>query len=397
MSDAVFVGIGFGAIQGGLFVCEAFLSGRFSRMVVAEIRPDVVRAVRRAGGRYAVNVATRTGVEIREVAGVEILDPASPADRPALVAAIRDATEICTALPSVAFYTEGAAPAARLIAEGLRGKTSPCVIYAAENRSGAAGILERALAAELGALPRAVQVLGTVIGKMSGIVTDPGEIARCGLRTLAEGLSQAFLVEAFNRILISRIAHPAFRRGLAVFEEKDDLAPFQEAKLYGHNATHALLGFLAHRRGFRLFSEAAGDADLMGLARMAFVEESGRALIARHGGRDELFTAAGFRAYADDLLDRMVNPWLRDTVARVIRDPRRKLGWSDRLTGALRIALDAGIVPLRFARAAAAALDLVVAETPRLSRAEALGALWSEPDDPPGRKQALKDLILGAT
>ncbi len=397
MSDAVFVGIGFGAIQGGLFACEAFRSGRFSRIVVAEIRPDVVQAIRRAGGRYGVNVATRTGVEIREVTGVEILDPASPADRPALVAAVRDATEICTALPGVAFYTGGGAPAAGLLAEGLRGKTSPCVIYAAENQSGAAGMLERSLVAELGALPGTVQVLGTVIGKMSGVVTDPGEIARCGLCPVADGLPQAFLVEAFNRILISRIRLPGFRRGLEVFEEKADLVPFQKAKLYGHNATHALLGFLAHRRGYRLIAEAAGDGDLMDLARAAFVEESGRALIACHGGTDELFTAAGYRAFADDLLDRMVNPWLRDTVARVVRDPRRKLGWTDRLTGTMRVALDAGIVPHRFARAAAAALDLVTAGPPVSSRAAALDALWPEPDDPPGRKRVLKDLVLGAT
>jgi mannitol-1-phosphate 5-dehydrogenase len=395
MSDAVFVGIGFGAIQGGLFACEAFRSGRFSRIVVAEIRPDVVRAVRRAGGRYSLNVAARTGVEVRAVTGVEILDPTSPADRPALVAAVRDATEICTALPGVAFYTGGGAPAARLLAEGLRGKTSPCAIYAAENHCGAAGILERALAGELGALPGTVQVLGTVIGKMSGVVTDAGEIARCGLSPLADGLPQAFLVEAFDRILISKIRLPGFRRGLEAFAEKDDLTPFQEAKLYGHNATHALLGFLAQRRGCRLISEAAGHGDLMDLARAAFVEESGRALIARHGGKDELFTSAGYRAYADDLLERMVNPWLGDTVARVVRDPRRKLGWTDRLIGTLRVALDAGIVPHRFALAAAAALDLVAAETPLVSRAATLDALWPEPDTPPGRKQALKDLIPG--
>ncbi|MEZ4612253.1 MAG: hypothetical protein R2838_18735 [Caldilineaceae bacterium] len=33
-------------------------------------------------------------------------------------------------------------------------------------------------------------------------------------------------------------------------------------------------------------------------------------------------------AYADDLIARMVNPFLRDGVARVARDPARKLGWT---------------------------------------------------------------------
>lgn len=47
-----FVGFGFGAIQGGLFLEEAWKSGNFSRLVVAEVLPAVVDAVRQNGGRY---------------------------------------------------------------------------------------------------------------------------------------------------------------------------------------------------------------------------------------------------------------------------------------------------------------------------------------------------------
>ena len=42
-----YVGFGFGAIQAGLFLYEAFGSGAFSRLVVAEVVPEVVAAVRR--------------------------------------------------------------------------------------------------------------------------------------------------------------------------------------------------------------------------------------------------------------------------------------------------------------------------------------------------------------
>jgi mannitol-1-phosphate/altronate dehydrogenase len=63
------------------------------------------------------------------------------------------------------------------------------------------------------------------------------------------------------------------------------------------------------------------------------------------------------RAYADDLIARMVNPFVRDTVARVGRDPRRKLGWDDRLVGAMRRARQAGVTPRRYAWGVAAALD----------------------------------------
>ena len=52
--DRTFVGFGFGAIQGGLFLHEAFRTGCFRRLVVAEVLPAVVQALRKAGGCFAV-------------------------------------------------------------------------------------------------------------------------------------------------------------------------------------------------------------------------------------------------------------------------------------------------------------------------------------------------------
>ena len=52
----------------------------------------------------------------------------------------------------------------------------------------------------------------------------------------------------------------------------------------------------------------------------------------------------------------MTNPFLSDSVARVIRDPYRKLGWDDRLVGAMRLALEAGVKPVRLAAGVRAAL-----------------------------------------
>ena len=59
----------------------------------------------------------------------------------------------------------------------------------------------------------------------------------------------------------------------------------------------------------------------------------------------------------------------------------------------MRLALDAGITPRRFALGAAAALETV--ETGRGVPA-LLEELWSAPDEPPGRKSQLIDLILDA-
>ena len=64
MSEHVFVGFGFGPIQSGLFVKEAFASGNFKRIVISEIDQKLVDAVRADGGSYYVNVAKSDGIEV---------------------------------------------------------------------------------------------------------------------------------------------------------------------------------------------------------------------------------------------------------------------------------------------------------------------------------------------
>ncbi|HTS71735.1 MAG TPA: hypothetical protein VMO17_22390, partial [Terriglobia bacterium] len=118
--------------------------------------------------------------------------------------------------------------------------------------------------------------------------------------------------------------------------------------------------------------------DLLGFIRAAFLEESGEALIRKHAGKDRLFTSDGYREYADDLLARMTNPHLHDSVERVGRDPRRKLGWDDRLVGTLRVCLQQRVPPRRYAlgtAAALAALDTSFLNTDTPARA-LLAPLW---------------------
>jgi len=177
------------------------------------------------------------------------------------------------------------------------------------------------------------------------------------LATITPDLPRAFLVESFNKIFISRIQFvEPFRRGISVFEEKDDLIPFEEAKLYGHNATHALAGYIGKLKDIQHVAELKEIPGMVPFLQAAFIQESGRALIRKYGLIDQLFTPGGYNQYAVDLLDRMINPFLMDTIERVTRDTRRKLGWNDRLIGTMRLALDQGVTPHRYALGSAAAL-----------------------------------------
>jgi mannitol-1-phosphate 5-dehydrogenase len=361
--ERTYVGFGFGAIQAGLFLYEGHRSGRFGRLVVAEVLPGVVDELRQNDGTYAVNIAHAGRIEAAQVGPVEVCDPNVAADRERLVDAVADAHEIGTAVPSVRFYVNDRPGSIhRVLAAGLRCKLERrgprAVVYAAENHNEAAERLREAVESEVGEeISERVDFLNTVIGKMSGLAADP---AAHGLATVTPGSDRAFLVEAFNRILVSRPAfHEPFDRGLDVFEERDDLLPFEEAKLYGHNATHALAAYLGRLLGVERIAELRDVPGMLDFLRDAFIDESGAALIRKHGHVDPLFTPDGWAAYADDLLERMTNPFLMDTVARVGRDPKRKLGWNDRLIGTMRVARSQDIEPRRFAFGAVAALAAV--------------------------------------
>lgn len=381
-----FVGFGFGPIQAGLFLYEAFHSGNFGRLVIAEVVPSVVEGLRRAGGFFSLNIAHFDRIETVRIGPVEVYNPSVEADHAALVDAIASADELATAIPSVRLYDSSTGPdnLPRLLARGLAEKSRrngpPAVLYAAENHNQAAEILQVLVVVQLPAGLRPpvfsqVQFLNTVIGKMSGLVSDPGINS---IATVTPSSHRAFLVEAFNHILISRITLPhPFLRGITVFEEKPNLLPFEEAKLFGHNATHALMAYLGMMLGARRVSDLSDVAGFMPFVRDAFLLESGESLIRKHTGLDPLFTPEGYRTYADDLLKRMINPFLMDTIERVARDPQRKLAWDDRLIGTMRLAHSVGVDPRRYAIGAAAAFasldsDFLEGDAPAAKLAEPL-------------------------
>ncbi len=356
--NKTFFGFGFGPIQNALMLYEAYMSKNFKRFVVAEVDQAMIDAVRSNGGSYTVNIARNNKIDHSVVKGVELYNPRDVDDRKKILAAIAESDEMATALPSVNIFSLGDPSCADLFAKGLsqRSNEFPTIIYTAENHNHAAEILTDLLKQRMEPEKlNQVQVLNTVVGKMSGVITDGDEIRRLNLQTITPDFPRAILVEEFNRILISKITLPDYKRGIEVFIEKPDLLPFEEAKLYGHNAIHALIAYLADQKNLNTIADAGHDTQIMAIARKAFIEESGAALIQRHAQLgDSLFTPAGYQAYADDLLERMVNPNLNDLVSRVGRDHIRKLSYDDRIYGTIRLALRYRIEPKNMALGAAA-------------------------------------------
>ena len=92
---------------------------------------------------------------------------------------------------------------------------------------------------------------------------------------------------------------------------------------------------------------------------------------------------------------RMVNSYVRDTIARVGRDPARKLGWNDRLVGAMRLAAADSVTPYRYAMGAAAALDWLA--VPLFDRPQYLHQLWAADNADRSEAEHMSELIVRAS
>ena len=365
-----FLGIGAGPIQTGIFVSGAS-RGEYDRIVLADVDKELVRAVKQAGS-VTVNTAGSDRIISDTYANIEIFDPSDQNDLAELRQVAAQATAICTALPSTSFYKH--------IAPWLKDAFSSApdrerFVYAAENSTTAAEELEKAV----GSFP-ATYYLDTVIGKMSKVF-DTNET---DLSPLAPGVNRGHLVEEFN-IIYTGFAPGIESAGIEGLYPKADLEPFEYAKLYGHNASHFLLAVLAGEKGCKNMDEAAGHPEIMAATTSALKDECGAALCRKFAGADEFFTPPEFNKYADELITRMTSGTLSDRIDRVLRDLERKLGWDDRIIGAIRMCLGQNIFPEKLIHGAQLAVQQCFGRD-RKQIISGLTGLWqNEPRDEVGK------------
>lgn len=106
---------------------------------------------------------------------------------------------------------------------------------------------------------------------------------------------------------------------------------FIERKLFMHNMSHALCAYLGYLRGYEYVYQAANDYDIRYCALNALI--SSAEAVAKENGE----SVNMLLDHAKNLLYRFTNVALADTVARVGKDTKRKLGANDRLIGALKL------------------------------------------------------------
>jgi mannitol-1-phosphate 5-dehydrogenase len=129
-------------------------------------------------------------------------------------------------------------------------------------------------------------------------------------------------------------------------------------KLYVHNLSHAATAYLGYLFGHEYTCQAIQDKRILEKVE-ACVEESIQAIHKKYG-----LGIIDLEEHAEDLIERYNNKGLADTVARVARDPIRKLGLTDRIIGAGQLCVEQGIRPEAIAFIAAAAMRYDAADDP---------------------------------
>lgn len=152
-----------------------------------------------------------------------------------------------------------------------------------------------------------------------------------------------------------------------------NLTAYVERKLYTLNTGHAITAYLGSLHNLPTIVAAIQHPAIQHVVRGA-MHESGAALLCKYPG---LFTEADHAAYIDTIQTRFMNPNISDDVARVGREPLRKLGRSDRLLGPAYMAREYGLPIDHLARGIAAAMLYDNAEDPQAvevrAKVESLG------------------------
>jgi len=171
-------------------------------------------------------------------------------------------------------------------------------------------------------------------------------------------------VEAYATLPVDSRGFPFGRPDIKGLEFHDNLEAYEERKLFTHNCGHCLCAYFGAEKGHEFIWQAVADPAIRPKV-LAALDETSRALIAKHK-----FTVEQQQAHVDDLLARFANRALGDTVARVGRDPIRKLGPRDRLIGAARLVLETGGEPRNVVAGIRSALRYRNADDPAAVRLE---------------------------
>ncbi|MCF0167149.1 MAG: mannitol-1-phosphate 5-dehydrogenase [Bacteroidales bacterium] len=114
----------------------------------------------------------------------------------------------------------------------------------------------------------------------------------------------------------------------------DNLRAYVDRKLFTLTTGHAAAAYIGSLKGYTTILECLDDEEVMGLLRGS-MQQAGEGLVTKYGmDHDEHFR------YIETTINRFRNPYLKDTLKRIGREPLRKLSPGERLMLPLMTAID---------------------------------------------------------
>jgi len=323
---------------------RGFIGQLFSQAHYAVIFIDAAEALVQSlneEGEYPIQLVSEEGNQSVQVGPVRAL---LISDQAAVNEAVLKADIMATAVgvPILRFV---AGPVAKALTyRRTSGNTNPVDILVCENKLDAGHYLKELIAAAdpslLAMLAEDVGFVETSIGRMVPVLSPE------------ERKDNPLLVrtEPYYELPVDA---DGFKGAVPQIPSMKPFSPFHfyhQRKLYIHNMGHALTAYLGWLIGCETVAEAIAVPDILTAVEQA-MRQVGQALSRKYGVAE-----SDIEEHIQDLLHRFANRQLGDTVARVGRDPMRKLAPDDRLVGSLLFSLEQGIEPFNIAAGIAAAL-----------------------------------------
>ncbi len=336
--NSIAVQIGAGNIGRG-FIAQLFHESGYQTHFVDADRNLVDRL--NAADEYSIEFASDPPVPDIRITNFYAHDAS---ELPAVAEAL---TQACVAAISAG---AGAQPhIARMLATGLAERLCddypPLNILVCENPPGVASAFQDVVRSHLepglvAAFDERIAFVDTVIGRMVPIRAKT-EQDRDPLRVR---------VEPYCELPVDADAIIGELPNVSHLHAESPFAFWIERKLFMHNAAHAAAAYVGNLHGDEYIYQAMRN-DAVRNVTQGVLQETATALASQYGQDiDQL------NEHAEDLLSRFENPALLDTVARVARDPLRKLSPSERFIRAANSCLGQGVEPRHLAFATAAAI-----------------------------------------
>ncbi len=336
--------IQFGAGNIGRGFIGAVLEQAGYHVVFADVNMAVIDKINE-DKRYTVHIMD---VECKELPITNISGVNSTTD--AVVSEIVDAEIITTAVGVVILPRIAPAIAKGIAARRVAGVETPLNVIACENAVRASSQLKEHVMALLSEEDKAW--CATHVGFPDSSVD----------RIVPPVKSENFIdvvVEAFYEWNVEEKSFVGGAPQIDGMNLADNLIAYIERKLFTLNTGHAITAYLGRMLGHATIDESIADEKIYAIVKAA-MQQSGLGLVAKYGFDKE----AHFK-YIEKIIGRFKNPYLKDDVTRVGREPLRKLSAGDRLVKPTMTAREYGVETPDLLLGIGAALHYSNAEDPQ--------------------------------